>query len=205
MLTGMETNPLLARRVVPLRERLQKAFAMLLVTATVIGGATYFGGLTLDSDPRLLAGLLLASITGLAATLYLALRKHETGRSKEEKQAIRRRIRDDRSGTHWVTRLPRGLWRFFWGAVLVLGILVSLSGLGVLAWQTVGYLQTGSWPRMSVFTVLAPHLPWFTHPDSWLGLHALVTKAARLLPIWVLLLALGWFIGGIGAALRGKA
>ena len=201
----MDTNPLLARRVIPLGERLQKAFAMLLVTAAVVGGAVYFGGLTLDSDPRLLAGLLLASITGVAATLYLAFKKNETGRSKEESQAIRRRIRDDRGGTHWVTRLPRGLWRFSWGAVLVLGILVSLAGLGVLAWQAVGYLQTGSWPRMSVFAVLAPHLPWLTHPESWLGLHALVTKGARLLPIWVLLLVCGWFIGGVGAALRGKA
>ena len=82
---------------------------------------------------------------------------------------------------------------------------MSAAGLGVLAWQAVGYLQTGSWPRMSVFTVLAPHLPWLTRPESWLGLHALVTKAAKLLPIWVLLLALGWFIGGVGAALRGKA
>lgn len=201
----MDTSPLLARRVISLKERLQKALAMLLATAALVGGAWYLSGATLDSDVRLLAALIGTSVLGLGLTLYFAFRKHEVGRSKQDNEAIRQRIADDRAGSSWVGRIGLGVRRFIYGIVVLSGILIAVSGFGLFGVQAFAYLRTGAWHSISVLAALRPYAAWLQDPQSWLGLHAIASQFLGLLPASLALIVCGWMIAGLGSGLRDKA
>ena len=198
----METNPLLARRVIPLRERLQKAVASLLLTALLVGGAWYVSGMDVDEDLRLLAGLVSASVIGTALALYFALHKHEVARSKEQGQAIRQRIADDRRGAAWFTRIGFETRRLAWGMVFCAGLMIALAGLGILAVQGITYLRTGQWHSQSILVVLYPFVPWLRDPQSWIGLHRLVYQFTALVPVSFALVLSGWLVAGFGSNRR---
>ena len=62
----MDTSPVMARRVISLKERLQKALAALLVTAITVAGAWLYTGASLDSAPAYLVAFGLAALLGLS-------------------------------------------------------------------------------------------------------------------------------------------
>lgn len=200
----METNPLLARRVIPGKERAQKALVVLLLTAALVGGGWYATDASPDSDVRLLAALAGAALLGLCLALYFGLHKYETARSKEDSQAIRERIADDRSGAGWLGRFGYALRRFVFGIVILAGLLVALAGLGILGWQVVDYLQSGEWHSRSALAALYQYVPWLRDPQSWHGLYKLVRQFLALLPLSLVLILAGWLIAGLGSALRGR-
>ena len=103
----MDTSPVLARRVISLKERLQKALAALLVTATAVAGAWLYTGASLDSGTPYLVAFGLAALLGLSISTYFFFKKEEDAHTKEDSRFVRRRIEDDRQGRSWLT--PRGV------------------------------------------------------------------------------------------------
>lgn len=88
------------------------------------------------------------------------------------------------------------------GLVVLIGILVALSGLGVLGLQVFGYLKIGEWKPVSLFSVVSPLWPWLNNPQSWFGLNKIVKDALGIMPLSLTLILIGWFIAGFGSALR---
>jgi len=201
----METSPLLARRVIPWKERLQKSLVALLLTATVVAGAWVFTGASLDSDPRYLLALAAVALFGLSLSAYFLFRKEEGGTSKEDSRSVRSRIDDDRQGRGWVSRLGYNIKRFTSGIVVLTGLLIALAGLGVLGLQVFGYLKTGGWKSVSTLSVASPYFPWLNNPQSWFGLNDIVRDMLGLLPLSLALVVIGWLIAGFGSALRQRA
>ena len=58
----METSPLLARRVIPAKERLQKSLVVLFLTAAAAVGVWYFAGAAADIHAKYV--FLIAAIAG---------------------------------------------------------------------------------------------------------------------------------------------
>lgn len=201
----METNPLLARRVIPRKERLQKALLTLVLTIAIAAGAWFVTGASLASGIPHLAALGAVAVTGTSLAGYFWFKKHETATTKEDKRSVRHRIDDDRQGRSWISRLGYNIRRFLAGIVVVAGVLIALIGLGVLAVQVFGYLKTGDWKSMSTLSVASPYFPWLYDPQSWFGLNAIVRDMLGLLPLSVALIILGWLVAGIGSALRQRA
>jgi len=199
-----QTNPLLAKREIPARERWQKALLVVLATAVVVGGAWYLTGATTRSEPSLLATLAAIAGLGLVVAGWLLLHRYETANTKEKNEAIRQRIADDRSGAGWTSRIGYNLRRFVFGIVILAGLLVSLAGLSVLAYQVYFYLKNGQWFPISVMSATAPYVPWLRNPQSWIGLYKLIRDALALCPLSVALIITGWMIAGLGSGIRGR-
>lgn len=201
----METSPLLARRVIPLKERLQKSLFVLVATAIAAGSAWYFAGASTNLEARfiLLIGAIVA--LGLIISLYFGLKTHDRAETREGYRSVRRRIDDDRRGRGWLSRLFFNLKRFLMGVVVAIGLLVALAGAGVLALQVYGYLKTGSWRSISLLSVASMYMPWLNNPQSWFGLNKIVRDAAALLPMSLALVLLGVLVAGFGSALRQRA
>ena len=123
----METSPLLAQRVIPLKERLQKSLLVLMATAIAAGSAWYFTGASTNLEGRfvLLIGAILA--LGLIVSLYFALKTRDRTRTREGYRSVRRRIDDDRQGRGWISRLSYNLKRFLTGVFVAFGLLVALA------------------------------------------------------------------------------
>jgi hypothetical protein len=198
----MDTSPVLARRVISLKERLQKALAALLVTATAVAGAWLYTGASLDSGLPYLVAFGLAASLGLSISTYFFFKKEEDAHTKEDSRFVRRRIEDDRKGRSWLTRMGYNTRRFLGGLIVLIGLLVALAGLGVLGLQIYGYLKIGEWKSVSLLSVAAPQLPWLNNPQSWLGLHAIVRNVLDIMPLSLALVLVGWLIAGSGSALR---
>lgn len=198
----METSPLLARRVIPWKERLQKSLVVLLLTATGVAAAWVFTGASLHSDPRYLLALGTIALLGVSLSTYFWFRKEEGGTSKEDSRSVRSRIDDDRQGRGWVSRLGYNSKRFLSGIVVLTGLMIALAGLGVLGLQVFGYLKTGGWKSVSTLSVLSPYFPWLDNPLSWFGLNDIVRNMLGLLPLSLALVVLGWLVAGFGSALR---
>jgi hypothetical protein len=201
----METSPLLARREIPLKERLQKSLLVLIATAIAAGSAWYFTGASTKLQGRsvLLTGAILA--LGLIVSLYFALKAHDRTKTREGYRSVRRRIDDDREGRGWGSRLFYNLKRFLTGVFVAIGLLVALAGIGVLALQVYGYLRTGIWRSISLLSVASIHMPWLNNPQSWFGLNRIVRDAAGLLPLSLALVLLGTLVAGFAAGIRQRA
>ena len=198
----MDTSPLLARRVISLRERLQKSLLVVLLTAIAVGGIWFYAGASRDIEPRFALLMAAAAALGLIIAALFLLKKHESGQTKEEARFVRRRIEDDRQGSGWLGRLTYNVARFLTGVAVAAGLLVSLCGVGVLLLQVYGYLKTGTWQSVSLLSIAVGYVPWLNNPQSWFGLHMIVRRAAALLPLSMTLVVLGWIIAGFGSALR---
>ena len=198
----METNPLLARRIIPVRERLQKALAVLFLTALILAAVWFLADGSLERDVTYIASMAGAALVGLCGAAYFWFRKEEVPRTKEQGKAIRERIEDDRKGSGWIARLGYNTRRFLAGIVVVAGLLTAVAGLGVLGVQVYRYLRFGAWDSYSLLEFVAPYCPWFQDPESWFGLHRIVTKLFALVPVSLALILLGWLIAGFGSALR---
>ncbi len=198
----METNPLLARRAIPARERLQKALIVLLLTAAAVAAAWAFAGASFELDRRHLLVMAAVAAFGMALSGYCWFKKEERATSKESAVSIRRRIDDDREGRTWVNRLAYNFKRFLTAVVILVGILIAFSGLAVLGLQVFGYLKTGDWKSVSTLSVASPFFPWLQSPRSWFGLHDIVSRMLAILPLSLALVLLGWLVAGFGSALR---
>ena len=82
------------------------------------------------------------------------------------------------------------------------GIVIAMAGLGVICLQVFAYLKTGAWKSVSALSVTSPYLPWLRDPQSWFGLHDIVSDMLGILPLSLALVSLGWLIAGFGSALR---
>jgi hypothetical protein len=180
MRTRMQTSPVMARRVIPAKERLQKALITFVTTAATVGAAWVLLDLSRDSDPKYLAIVAGISVLGLAYTLYFAFKKHESASTKEGNRAIRERIDDDRSGAGWTARIAYNIRRFLCGIIVFSGLLVSLAGVGVIGFQVYGYLRIAEWQSISVFSVVVDIVPWLQSPQSWIGLYKVLPGIGRL-------------------------
>ncbi|MGB5257497.1 MAG: hypothetical protein WBN07_13750 [Woeseiaceae bacterium] len=198
----MDTNPLLARRVISLKERLQKSLLVVLLTAVAVGGIWIYAGASRDIAPRFALLMAAAAALGTIVSALFLFKKYESAQTKEEARFVRRRIDDDRKGSGWLGRLTYTFARFLTGVVVVVGLLITLGGVGVLALQVYGYLKTGGWQSVSLQSVAVAYVPWLNNPQSWFGLHQIVRRAADLLPLSLALVVLGWMIAGFGSALR---
>ena len=201
----METSPLLARRVIPWKERLQKSLVVLLLTAVAVAGAWIFTGASLDTDPRYLFALGAVALSGLSLSVYFWFKKEEGATTKEDSRSVRSRIDDDRQGRGWASRLGYNIKRFLSAIVVLTGLLIALAGLGVLGLQVFAYLKTGGWKSVSTLSVAAPYFPWLNNPQSWFGLNDIVRGMLGLLPLSLALVVPGLLIAGFGSALRQRA
>lgn len=192
----------MARRVIPARERWQKAAVVIALTAAVVAGVCWLTGVTLDSQPdRLLIPGAIA-LSGLVLATWLLLHRHESATTREGQAAIRERIDDDRSGAGWTARIGYNAKRAIFGLIVLAGLLVALAGVGILGYQAYLYLKFGEWRSISVFGALAPFVPWLANPQSWPGLYRIVHQALSLLPVSLSLVVLGWIIAGFAAGQR---
>jgi len=200
----METNPLLARRVIPRKERLQKALVVVLVTAIA---TTVTWKLTADG---LICGLIciiaIGSVasSGLVAAGLIWFRKEERGTSKEQNRAVRQRIQDDRQERGWTGRIWYNVKRFLTGVIVLVGVAFVIAGFGVLALQVFTYLKTGTWRSVSVLSLAVPYFPWLSSPTSWFGLHDIVVTVLGLAPLSIAFVLIGWLVAGFGSGLRNR-
>lgn len=201
----METSPLLARRVIPRTERLQKALAVLLVTIVAVVAAWTLMGSSLEVKPAYLIALGIVAMSGLSLSAYFWFKKEEAASSKQEGRFVRRRIDDDRQGRGWTSRIGYNTRRFLGGLVVLAGALIVLAGLGVLGLQIFGYLKVGKWQSVSLLGIASPYFPWLINPQSWFGLHDIATDALGLMPLSLALVLIGWLVAGFGSALRDRA
>lgn len=201
----METNPLLAQRAIPRKERLQKALLTLVLTAAIVAGAWFLMGASLDSGAPYVVALGAVACVGMALAGFFWFKKYETATTKEDKRSVRHRIDDDRQGRSWIGRLGYNIRRFLAGIVVIAGLLIALTGFGVLVLQVFGYLKTGDWQPVSTLSVLSPHFPWLYNPQSWFGLNAIVRDMLELLPLSVALVIIGWLVAGLGSTIRQRA
>ena len=198
----MTTNPLLARREIPGKERFQKALAAVIVTAIVVAGAWFLTGATPGSDPAHLASIGILALIGLTIAFYMGFKKTEAGSDKESSQSVRQRIDDDRRGRGWLSRTGYNIRRFVSGTIALLGILIASSGIAVLGFQLFSYLRTGDWPSLSLLRVAFPYVEWLRSPESWYGLHKITTEFLAIAPASLALLVVGWLVAGFGSALK---
>lgn len=198
----MKTSPLLARRAIPRKERVQKALGVLTVTAVVVAAAWLLTDASPDSDPRHLVAIAAAAMVGLCLSAYFWFRREESARTKEESRSVRDRIDDDRQGRGWVSRLGYNTRRLLAGIVVIAGLLIVLAGLGVLGLQLFDYLKTGRWNSVSTLSVVIPHVSWLSDPQSWFGLHDILRSFLGLLPFSVCLVLVGGLVAGFGSSLR---
>jgi len=192
----------MARRVIPARERWQKAIVVIALTAVVVAGVCWLTGVTHESDPQ---GLLVPgaiALVGVALAAWFVLHRHESATTREGQSAIRERIDDDRSGAGWTARIGYNARRFVFGLVVLIGLLVALAGVGVFGYQVFLYLKFDEWRPISMFGALAPFVPWLANPQSWPGLYRIAHQALQLLPVSLFLVLLGWVIAGFAAGRR---
>ena len=198
----MDTSPLLARRVIPRKERLQKTLAILLLTAIVVATAWVLIGTSPSSELTRFIAVGAIALIGLAASAFFWFKKDESAADKESSRAVRQRINDERQGRGWTHRIWYNTKRFFGGIIVLMGALFVLAGLAVIALQVFIYLKSGEWRSLSVLSVASPYLPWLTNPQSWFGLHDITTDALGIAPVSAVLILMGWLIAGFGSALR---
>jgi len=198
----MHTNPLLARRAIPTRERLQKALSCLVLTILGVALTWVLTDGSLDANPVYLFAIGFAALLGLSVSAYFWFKKEETAHSKEDGRFVRRRIEDDRQGRSWISRIGYNTRKFLSGIIAFVGVLFVLAGLGVLGLQVYGYLKTGDWGSISLLGVATPYWRWLHSPQGWFGLHKIVTDAMGLMPLSMALVLVGWLIAGFGSALR---
>lgn len=75
------------------------------------------------------------------------------------------------------------------------GVLVALSGVGIIGFQIFIFLKGGTWVPLSMLELM-PVIPsdlatWLRYPESWLGLHKIVYGFLGTMPLSLLALIIG--------------
>jgi len=198
----MDTNPLLARRAISRKERLQKSLSCLFVTALAVSVVWVFAGGFLEGEPVYLIVTGSVALLGLCFSAYFWFKKEEVAHNREVSRFIKRRIEDDRAGRSWISRIGYNTRRLLCGIIVFVGVLSILAGLGVLGIQIYGYLRFGEWESVSVLWTASPYWPWLKNPQTWFGLHRIVRDAFGIMPLSLAFVLVGWLIAGFGSALR---
>lgn len=198
----MRTNPLLAKREIPVKERLQKALIVLVVTALIVAAIWVISDVSLHKDRGYLFAIGLLTLSGLLLASFFWFKKDEAAKTKEESRFLRHRIDDDRQGRGWTSRIVFNTRRILAGIIVFIGGLFVLAGLAVLGLQIFAYLKLGDWKPVPVLELVSPHIPWLRNPQSWFGLHNIISDALDFVPVSLLLFLAGWLIAGFGSALR---
>jgi hypothetical protein len=89
-------------------------------------------------------------------------------------------------GLYHMRRSGAVLWRAF-------SVAVFMTGIGLAGYACVQWLQTAHWQPLTVngmFTSWPMTRNWIAHPQSWLGLHRVVTWALRV-PMFIIVMVLG--------------
>ena len=65
-----------------------------------------------------------------------------------------------------------------WTDKLVMaGLFIFFAGAIVVIWQVGMFLSSGDWPSLSILSMwFFDDVEWATNPDSWLGLHFILSK-----------------------------
>lgn len=83
---------------------------------------------------------------------------------------------------------------------MLCGSAILLAGSGVAMFQAVRWLKSNQWKELTVFSALEHYLalPWFQHPQDWVGLHQLAVPVMKALPLSGFLLGIGLLVLFVG-------
>lgn len=191
----METNPLLAHRVIPPRERAEKTVVSVIVYVGVMGALYWHHGeIPKRSSPEFLIAVAISIV--LFSYVILSMFKHERATDKDRARMIRMRIDDDRSGRHWTSRIGLHIKLLLGRLIMLAGIAMILFGLFVLCKQAWVWSQTDTWVPVPTMQFVQPYVTWLFTKDIWLAGQKAVIAALNWLHIGV---PLG-FVGAILAA-----
>tara|TARA_B100000686_G_C16627543_1_gene882697 strand:+ start:371 stop:904 length:534 start_codon:yes stop_codon:yes gene_type:complete len=95
-------------------------------------------------------------------------------------------------------------WDLFWGLIslLVLASFITMvvSGFCILGYQTFSWLQSGIWEEIPIALTFNYFLEgttihnWVSEPNSWLGLHRIVSWSLENIPLSFILITNGTFL-----------
>lgn len=96
-----------------------------------------------------------------------------------------------------INKLSRLKNKFFSGILYLVGILLLLTGLGIVCFQTFNYLYQGGWTPLPLENLLV-YAPdqlyfWIANPTSWIGFHNFV-KWILDMPLSFLCLIAGYLL-----------
>lgn len=200
----MLTNPLLARRVIPRKERVQKALLVLVAVGVVVAATWMYTDGSLERSLTYLLSVGVMAFLGIVVSLFVGLKKYETAKDKEDIQLLRMRIDDDEQGRGWIARVGFNIKRLLASVVILAGVLFGLAGGGIFGVQLYGYLKFGEWSSFSSFDIASRYLPWLRDPHSWFGLHKIVSDAFDIVPMSLALVMMGLLVAGLGFGIRGR-
>lgn len=124
----METNPLLAHRVIPLRERVEKTVVSIIVYVGAMAGLYWhYGEMPERFSREFFIGIAISIF--LFSYVILSAIAHERATDKDRARMIRMRIDDDRSGRHWTSRLGLNFRVSLGRLVMLAGIAMILYGV----------------------------------------------------------------------------
>lgn len=164
----METNPLLAHRVIPLRERVEKTIVAVVVYASVLGGLYWYHG---EIPERFSREFFIAAGVSIFLFSYviLSMFKHERATDKQRVRMIRMRIDDDRSGRHWTSRIGLHVQLSIGRVVMLVGIAMILFGLYVFGKQVYVWATAKAWVPASTLQYIRPYIDWLFTKDIWIA------------------------------------
>lgn len=94
----------------------------------------------------------------------------------------------------FLLRLVLALVRFLRDVIFGVAVLIFIAGLCVLGYQVYIGLKHGEWlalPLQMFFTYLVPYTAWIDSPESWYGLHKLLTGVFAFTPLSLFLIVAG--------------
>lgn len=194
----METNPLLAHRVVPLRQRVEKTSVALVAYVAVMGGLYRYHGELPERFSREFLIAAAISIVLFAFVIHSTL-KHERASNKHRARMIRLRIDDDRVGRHWLSRTGLNLKLGIARLVMLGGIAMLLLALYVLGEQIVFWLNIGVWVPAPVMRFIQPYVGALYTESIWIAGQRALIAALDWLHVGVPLGFLGLLIAGRAA------
>ena len=200
----METNPLLAHRVIPQRERVEKTVVAVVVYLAVMGGLYRYHGELPERFSGEFFVAIAVSIVLLAFVIQSAF-KHEKATDRDRARMIRMRIDDDRSGRHWSSRIGMNARVLLGRIVMLFGIALVIAGLFVLGKQVYVWVMTDTWVPASTLQFVRPWVDWLFTKDIWVPGQRALIRALDWLHVSVPLGLIGVLLAGRGASFIERA
>lgn len=200
----METNPSLAHRVIPLRERVEKTIVAIVVYVGVMGGLYwYYGEIPEYLSRDFLIGAAISIV--LLAYVFLGAFKNERALDKDRARMIRMRIDDDRSGRHWTSRIGLNVKTSLGRLVMLAGIAMILFGLFVLGQQAYVWFTSNTWVPAPTMYYVQSWVTWLYTSDIWLTGQRAAIATLNWLHVGVPLAFIGAFLAANGARFMERA